>query len=32
MGGGHKDLKLGLSISDLVRALDIRVLDTTEPR
>lgn len=32
MGGGHKDLKLGMAVSEFVNALDAIVLDVSEPR
>jgi len=32
MGGGHKDLKLGMAVSEFVCALGAIVLDVSEPR
>jgi prolyl-tRNA editing enzyme YbaK/EbsC (Cys-tRNA(Pro) deacylase) len=32
MGGGHKDLKLGMAVSEFVDAVDAIVLDISEPR
>jgi hypothetical protein len=32
MGGGHKDWKLGMAISEFVKALDAIVLDVSDPR
>lgn len=32
MGGGHKDLKLGMAVSEFVNALNAIVLDVSEPR
>ena len=32
MGGGHKDWKLGMAISEFVKALDAFVLDVSDPR
>jgi prolyl-tRNA editing enzyme YbaK/EbsC (Cys-tRNA(Pro) deacylase) len=32
MGGGHKDLKLGVAVSEFVEAVDAIVLDVSEPR
>ncbi|KAG5189654.1 YbaK/aminoacyl-tRNA synthetase-associated domain-containing protein [Tribonema minus] len=32
MGGGHTDLKIGVSVQDLVRALNAHVADVSEPR
>ena len=32
MGGGHKDWKLGMAISEFVTALDAIVLDVSDPR
>ncbi|EED96718.1 predicted protein [Thalassiosira pseudonana CCMP1335] len=32
MGGGHKDLKLGLAVSEFVSGVDAIVLDVSEPR
>ena len=32
MGGGDKDLKLGMAVSEFVKALDAIVLDVSEPR
>jgi prolyl-tRNA editing enzyme YbaK/EbsC (Cys-tRNA(Pro) deacylase) len=32
MGGGHKDLKLGVAVSEFVKAVNGIVLDVSEPR
>ena len=32
MGGGHKDLKLGMAVTEFVKAVEAIILDVSEPR